>query len=311
MDPSVFRRDVLLIINPTSGKMTAKTGTFEIVNTLSALGVIPNIYITQKALDAKNIVRETADRYESVICCGGDGTLNEVISGMIEGKHATPIGYIPCGTTNDYASALAIPKSLTAAAEISVTGIPTAQDIGRFCGKRYFTYIASFGMLTSVSYATPQNLKNVLGHLAYLIEGAKSLTEIKSYRVRIETENGIKEDNYLFGAVTNTNSIGGICKLSPDQVDLHDGRFESFFIRYPKKLTELNLILNCLRTSTPDPEVIDCFSSARFKIVSETSIAWTTDGEFAGEFTEATVENLPNAATILLFEDKATPYTVE
>lgn len=311
MQPHPYRRNVLLIINPTSGKMTAKNGIFEITNTLTHNGVIPNVFITQKALDAKSIVRDTADQYESVICCGGDGTLNEVISGMIDGKHAVPIGYIPCGTTNDFASSLAIPKQLAAAAELSVTGIPTAQDIGRFCKERYFTYIASFGVLSSVSYATSQTLKNVLGHLAYLIEGAKNLTDIKSYHVKIETEHGITEGNYLFGAVTNSNSIAGIYKLSPEQVNLHDGCFESFFIRYPNSITELNLILNCLRTTTPDPAVIDWIIAPKFKITTDRPTAWTTDGEFAGERTEAVIENLPNAADILLTENKAEQYLIE
>lgn len=293
-------RNALLIINPTSGKMKAKTGLFDILDTLNHCGVLPSVYVTQRALDAKERVMQCGSQYPLVICCGGDGTLNEVISGMVEGNHRTPIGYIPCGTTNDYATSMNLPKELPAAAANAALGVPTAQDIGLFNGEKYFTYIASFGMFTSVSYATPQFMKNMLGHLAYVIEGAKSLTDIKSYPIEIEADGISVSGDYLFGAIINTTSIAGIYKFAPEQVDLHDGLFEAVFICQPKSFADLNRILTCLRTQTPDFELFDIFRASKITVRSETPIAWTIDGEYAGEPTETVIRNLPDAASILL-----------
>lgn len=233
---------------------------------------------------------------------GGDGTLNEVISGILDGGHQTPIGYIPCGTTNDYANSLNIPRELAEASANAALGNSVLQDIGLFGEDRYFTYIASFGMLSAVSYDTPQAMKNIFGHLAYLIEGAKSIADIKSYHIQIEADGFQAAGDYLFGAVTNTTSIAGIFKFSPEQVDLHDGMHEAIFIRQPKSLAELNRILTALRTQTPDSELFDCFRTGKICVRSAVPIAWTTDGEFAGETTSALISNLPNAVSIKLPE---------
>lgn len=297
---SANHHTALLIVNPISGKMLAKNKLFELLDNLTKEHVLPSVYITQKSLDAKNIASKFAGRYPLVICCGGDGTLNEVISGIIEGGHHTPIGYIPAGTTNDYANSLEIPKDFAAAVANAVHGKPTVQDVGVFGDDKHFSYIASFGMLSSVSYSTPQILKNLFGHLAYIMHGITNLSDIKSYHIEIEADGFLSIGDYLFGAVTNSTSIAGIFKLSPEQVDLHDGQYEAIFIRTPTNLAEFNLLLNCLTTQNPDPKLFDCFRTSKLKVHCAKPIAWTTDGEFAGEMTDAYIRNLPNAAAIML-----------
>ncbi len=293
-------KHALLIINPTSGKMKAKNSLFEILDTLSACKVTPSVIITQKPLDARTAARVLGGKYPRIICCGGDGTLNEVISGVVEGGHNTPICYSPGGTTNDFATSLQIPKEIPAAVANTLYGTPQAQDIGLFGKDRYFTYIASFGILTGASYTATQPMKNNLGYLAYVIEGAKSLTDIKSYRITYEANGIQKTGDYIFGAVSNSNSIGGIFKFAPDQVDLHDGEYEAAFIRYPASFEELTRILHCIRTQNYAPELFDIFKTSRITLQSETPVAWTTDGEFAGELSKVTIQNIRDAARIVL-----------
>ncbi len=298
-------KSALVIVNPTSGKMTSKAGLFEILSILTDCGVLPSVYLTKERGDAEFAAKELSASYAQIICCGGDGTLNEVITGLIKSKNSVPIGYIPCGTTNDLAASLNIPKELAAAAKNAACGTPIPQDIGMFCGEKYFTYIASFGIFTAVSYTTPQPLKNVFGHMAYLLEGAKSLSDIKPYHLKIESAEYTTEGDYLFGSVFNSLSIAGIITLPQEMVDLHDGLYEAMFIRYPNSLSEFNRILACVKNLDCSCELIDVFRSGRITVRSAEPVAWTVDGEFAGEVKEAEICNLPNAVSLLLPEDEA------
>ncbi len=298
------RKSTLVIVNPTSGKMTSRSGLFEILSVLTDCGILPSVYLTKERGDAELAAKELSENYGLMICCGGDGTLNEVITGLIRSGNHVPIGYIPCGTTNDLAASLHIPKELAAAAKNAVCGTPIPQDIGLFCGEKYFTYIASFGIFTSVSYTTPQPLKNVFGHMAYLLEGAKSLSDIKPYHLKIESEEYTVEGDYLFGSVFNSHSIAGIITLPQEMVDLHDGQYEAMFIRYPNSLSDFNRIITCIKSLNCDCELIDVFRSGRITVRSAEPVAWTVDGEFAGEVTDAEICNLPNAVSLLLPEEE-------
>lgn len=275
---------LLFIINPVSGRLRARSAVFDMLEKICGSGNMPTVALTEYRGHARQLAAAAAaDGYSQIICCGGDGTLNEVISGVLSagGGESIPIGYIPAGSTNDFAASIGIPTDLAAAAEAAAVGSQFAIDIGKFGEDRYFTYIASFGAFTAASYSAPQSAKNNMGHLAYVLEGIKDFFRIKPIKVVCDNGEKVFRGDYIFGGVTNSLSVGGLVKLSRDIVGLNDGVFEVILIKRPKNVDEFNQIVQALLTSNLDCKMIDFFraSSVKFRLPEDT--VWTLDGERA------------------------------
>lgn len=257
------------------------------------------IHSTQDREDAMQKVKNEAKNYDLVICSGGDGTLDEAVTGMMQSEKKVPLGYIPAGSTNDFANSLKIPKDIVKAAHVAVEGRKFPVDVGYFNGDS-FIYIAAFGLFTDVSYQTSQELKNVLGHAAYILEGAKRLHNITSYKMRVEYDGNIIEDEFAYGMITNSVSVGGFKKLTGKNVLLDDGLFEVTLIRMPKNPVEWNEILGCLANLKDDSEFIYTFKTDCVKFLPEDVIPWTLDGEFGGEHKNVIVKNVHQALEIMV-----------
>ena len=295
-----MKKKVLLIVNPKSGKGSIRSKLLDIVDIFVKAGFDLTLYISQSAGDARAKAKEVEGRYELVICSGGDGTLDEVISGMMECEKRSAIGYIPCGSTNDFAHSLKIPTSMTKAAEHIAAWKEFPCDIGRF-NDDYFVYIAAFGLFTDVSYETSQDVKNVLGHLAYILEGMKKLTEIKSYPMKVEAEEMTVEGNFLFGMVTNSTSVGGFRNITGKHVHLDDGVFEVTLIKTPQNILELNEIIQAvIAGKSENNKYFYQFRSSHVKFTSESPVAWTQDGEFGGYHEVVDVKNDKQALSLLV-----------
>ena len=295
-----MKKKVLFIVNPKSGTGSIRSKLLDIVDIFVKAGFDLTLYISQSAGDARAKAKEVEGRYELVICSGGDGTLDEVISGMMECEKRSAIGYIPCGSTNDFAHSLKIPTSMTKAAEHIAAWKEFPCDIGRF-NDDYFVYIAAFGLFTDVSYETSQDVKNVLGHLAYILEGMKKLTEIKSYPMKVESEEMTVEGNFLFGMVTNSTSVGGFRNITGKHVHLDDGVFEVTLIKTPQNILELNEIIQAvIAGKSENNKYFYQFRSSHVKFTSESPVAWTQDGEFGGYHEVVDVKNDKQALSLLV-----------
>ena len=295
-----MKKKVLFIVNPKSGKGSIRSKLLDIVDIFVKAGFDLTLYISQSAGDARAKAKEVEGRYELVICSGGDGTLDEVISGMMECEKRSAIGYIPCGSTNDFAHSLKIPTSMTKAAEHIAAWKEFPCDIGRF-NDDYFVYIAAFGLFTDVSYETSQDVKNVLGHLAYILEGMKKLTEIKSYPMKVESEEMTLEGNFLFGMVTNSTSVGGFRNITGKHVHLDDGVFEVTLIKTPQNILELNEIIQAvIAGKSENNKYFYQFRSKAVKFISDDPVAWTLDGEVGGYHEVVDVKNDKQALSLLV-----------
>lgn len=303
-------KKALFILNPHSGKGQIRNHLLEIVDILVKDGYEVTVYPTQEQGDASRAMRERKKSYELIVCSGGDGTLDEIVTGMMQSGFKTTIGYIPAGSTNDFANSLRIPSTMKKAAETVVNGTVFSCDVGRF-NDDVFVYIAAFGLFTEVSYGTRQEMKNMLGHMAYLLEGVKHLQNIKSYHLKVTSvsENGettVIEDNFVYGMVTNSYSVGGFKSIAGNvfkgKIALDDGLFEVTLIRTPRNPMELNSILAALAIQNIDTQYMYSFKSGRLVIESEEEIAWTLDGEFGGTHTEVTLTNEKRAMDIMVKE---------
>ena len=292
-------KKLLIIMNPCSGKKRANSRLADIINILNRGGYDVTCYLTAARGDAVRAARERAGQFDLVVCIGGDGTFNEVISGLLASGASTPVGYIPAGSTNDFASSLKISKNILQAASDIVKGSPRSLDIGRF-NDRYFSYIASFGAFTRTSYATSQSLKNTLGHLAYLLAGVKELGAIRSHHLRVTLGDGtVYEDDYIFGAISNSTSVAGILTLDPDLVDMDDGRFEVMLIRKPDSFLELSDCVLALMTQEYSTAMLTLTSTERVEIEAPPEMEWSLDGEQADGAAHCIVENLHSAVTVI------------
>ena len=238
-----MKKRMMLIINPMAGRSGYKTGFGEVMNILDSGGYLTTVYFTQGRGDATVFAAQHAAEYDTVACIGGDGTLSEVVSGLMQVPNPPPLGYIPMGTTNDVASTLGLPKNATDAALRIVTGTPTAFDVGSFGEQSFFTYVAAFGAFTAVSYETPQNEKQALGHLAYVLEAMGRLNAIDHYCAHVEYDGGTVDGDFIFGGVSNSTSVAGMVRLRKDLVSLGDGLFETLLIRRPKQFGDLSRII--------------------------------------------------------------------
>lgn len=288
---------LLFIINPHSGKGQIKNNLVDIVDIMVKAGYDVTIYTTQARADATRKVMEEAANFDRIVCSGGDGTLDEVVTGLIKSDTNTPIGYIPAGSTNDFANSLGIPKEMVKAAEVAVGKNPFPCDIGDF-NSDTFVYVAAFGLFTEVSYKTSQQLKNIFGHVAYIMEGAKHLHDILSYNMQVEYEEHVFQDEFIYGMVTNSVSVGGFKGMTGTDVKLDDGVFEVTLIKKPHNPIELNEILACLTNMIDDSDLIYSFKTNEVKITAREQIAWTLDGEFGGEHEEVIIRNLNKRVTI-------------
>jgi len=294
-------KKLLYIYNPAAGRKTAKTYLSDVLEVFARQGYEITVHPTQERGDATAAARDQGPNFDRVVCCGGDGTLNETVRGILElPQEQRPIlGYIPAGTTNDFSRTLELPKTPPELAEVAGEGVPRAIDVGEAEGNP-FTYVAAFGLFTDVSYSTPQVNKNLLGHFAYVLEGAGKLANIPSYHMKVTSSEGHEvEGDFIYGMVGNTVSVGGVVNLPRDKVLLDDGKFEVILIRQPKNGKDWQSILTALATleMTEDGAVVG-FSAGDITFTCDQPVAWTVDGEFGGEQAEAHVKNLPRALTI-------------
>lgn len=294
-----MKKKLLFVLNPHSGKGQIRGKLLDIVDTFIKAGYEVRIHPTQAPGEARKLVAKKAGKFDLVVCSGGDGTLDEVVSGMMRRKERVAIGYIPAGSTNDFAVSLKLPKNMVKAAETAVRGNPFLCDVGNMNG-RFFVYIAAFGLFTDVSYGTPQEWKNLLGHAAYLLEGAKSLTAIKSYGMRVECNGQVIEGEFIFGMITNSTSVGGFKNMTGANVQLNDGLFEVTLIKKPKNPVELSEILGSLTNRRDETNLIYSAKAQRISIFTEEEIAWTMDGEFGGSHTRVSIRNEKQAVAIMV-----------
>lgn len=295
-------KKMLFVMNPYAGIRRANRYLPDILATFNRAGYEVTAYMTACQGDGTQITAQRAADVDVVVCCGGDGTFNETVSGVMQSKADVPIGYIPAGSTNDFASSLHLSSNILQAAKDIVEGSPRACDVGLF-GERYFSYVASFGAFTRASYATPQNIKNALGHTAYVLGGIQELSQIKKEHVRMELDGQIVEDDFLFGAISNSTSVGGILTLDPKQVDMGDGKFEVLLVRAPVEFGELSECILALQRQEYNCAMLTFRSAKHIKISANPEMVWTLDGEMEPGHSKVEVQNLHHAIRILCRED--------
>jgi len=291
-------KKMLFILNPCAGMRKANQVLPEILSVFNRADYDVRVYVTAGPLDAVSAIKKLAPGMDLVVCCGGDGTFNETCTGLLDAGLQLPIGYIPAGSTNDFAGSLHLPADPVAAARQIVAGTPECYDIGLF-GTRYFSYVASFGAFTKASYATPQNVKNVLGHTAYVLEGISELFQIRKIHVRLELDGQELEDDYIFGAVCNSTSVGGILTLDPNQVDMGDGKFEVLLVRAPRDLAEITEFIAAVQKQQYNCRMMSFLSAKEVKIYADADMFWSLDGEKAAGQSMVTVSNLHHAIRLI------------
>ena len=296
-------RKLLFVFNPKSGMGLIKNHLLEIVDVMVKAGFEPTVYPTQARGDATRKIKKDGANYDRIVCSGGDGTLDEVVTGMMEADLRIPLGYIPAGSTNDFARTLHIPSDMVKAAEIAVGNHVFACDVGRF-NDDTFIYIAGFGLFTEISYETPQELKNVLGHAAYVLSAAKSLTSIPSYLMQIEANGEVIQDRFIYGMVTNSLSVAGFKGLTGKDVCLDDGEFEVTLVKSPSNPIELTEIIEYLTGLISDTKMVYTFKSSQISVRSRSSVSWTMDGEDGGEHWGVEIKNCHRKLNILTKEDE-------
>lgn len=296
------KRNILLIVNPCAGRTRSRVHTFDVVNQFPKDDYEFFIHETKGQGDATEIVRHHAEGMDLVICCGGDGTLNETINGVMDLPERLPIGYIPCGSTNDLASTLGIPTKLPAAAELIRARQMNSYDIGLF-NNRYYSYVASFGAFTRSSYATSQRMKNLFGHAAYIFNAVfKEWTHIKTTHMKIEYDDGEIEGDFSFGAVSNSTSVAGVFRFDKNKVRLNDGKFEVLLVR-KAGFADAPYLFSMVRKKQYDGKRIIMLRTSKVKFTAEHEIPWTLDGEYGGEHKTVMVHVLSKAIDICSPDD--------
>ena len=294
-------KKLLYIYNPAAGRKTAKINLSGVLEVFARQGYEITVHPTKERGDATAAARDQGPNYDRVVCCGGDGTLNETVRGLLAlPREMRPVlGYIPAGTTNDFSRTLELPKTPAELAEVAGEGVPRLIDVGEACGNP-FTYVAAFGLFTDVSYSTPQVSKNLLGHFAYVLEGAGKLGNIPSYHMKVTTLDGQEvEDDFIYGMVGNTVSVGGLVNLPRDKVCLDDGRFEVILIRQPRSGKDWQSILSALTTlELAEDGAVTGFAAGEITFTCDTPVAWTVDGEFGGEQEVTVIHNHTQALTM-------------
>ena len=292
-------KKLLFIVNPRAGKRKSTAPLFDAVARFSQAGYLVRLFITTAGGDAYQVCSQCAQEYDLVVCAGGDGTLNEVISGLMTREERPPLGYLPNGSTNDFAASLHIPSNPSLAASAIATGRSFHLDVGQH-NDRYFSYVASFGAFTKASYNASQAAKNALGHLAYILEGITDLNTLHPYRAAVTADGETFEGDFIFGGVCNSTSLGGLVKLDPSRVQMDDGEFEMILLRCPKSVLELNnLVTNLLRMRYDAPGIIFRHIKA-MTLTTGDDIPWSLDGEYAPSAPKVEIRNLPGAIDLIL-----------
>lgn len=294
-------KKMFFLYNPKAGKGLLKTKLSDVLDIFVKAGYEVVVYPTQNCQDAYHKIVDLDDKYDLVVCSGGDGTLDEVVTGMMQRdeNRRIPIGYIPTGTTNDFASSLDISKDILKAAQIAVNGKHFGCDVGEFNGD-VFVYVAAFGLFTDVPYQTDQKLKHTLGHAAYVLEGVKRLANIPSFHIKVTHGDRVIEDDFMIGLISNSKSIAGFRNIMRQDVSFSDGEFEVTLIKTTKNLVDLNAIATSMLSGKFDPRYVYSFKSGNIILESEDEIPWTLDGEFGGEHKVVRVENKKKAVTIMV-----------
>ena len=295
-------KNLMLIVNPYSGKGKAKSMLCDIISLFGLNDCVMTVYVTGHGRNSSYFAKTYGADFEMAVCIGGDGTLSDTINGLMQipPEKRPAVGYIPMGTANDVATTLRLPSDPKEAVMSVVYGSPVSLDIGKFGDEKYFTYIAAFGAFTEVSYETPQNMKNSLGHLAYVLGGIVSVSSIKARHVKIEYDDGILEGDYIFGGVTNTTSVAGIVKFDPNDVKLGDGLFEVILVSKPVSIVDLNKTVNSILYKHVKSDNITMLHTSKIKFTFDEPVKWTRDGEAGGLYQEVEISNCREAINIIL-----------
>ena len=296
-------KTMLFIMNPFAGQKRANRVLPDILLLFSQAGYDIHTVMTTGTGAATRAAQTQAGSVDLVVCCGGDGTLNETITGLLRSGAKTPLGYIPTGTTNDFAASLGLSHNPVQAAKDILEGEVHAYDAGRF-GERFFSYVASFGAFTRSSYIVPQNIKNALGHTAYVLGGISELSQIRNEHIRMDIDGEIVEDDFLFGAICNSTSVGGILNLDPKQVDMGDGLFEILLVRAPENLAEIHECIQALQSQKYNCAMLTFRSARRVRIFADPDMPWTLDGEKEDGHETVEVENLHHAIRLMQKKDE-------
>lgn len=292
-------KKVLLIVNPIAGKRKMKSKIMDVLDSFSKSQYLTATLTTTARGDAADYVERYASYFDLIVCGGGDGTLNEIISGLLRTGQHVPIAYIPVGTTNDMARTLSLPRSVKKSTQVVLQGEAMEHDIGLFNGTMCFSYTASFGAFTKVSYATPQWLKRHLGHFAYVLDTLTSMGDLHPYHARIECDGFTTEDDFIFGGVTNATSVGGVLRLNREDVCLNDGKFEVLLVRNPRNPVELRNILYGLTHRKYDARHVFFLHASHIHLEFDKETSWTIDGEFGGSPKTVDIRNQQGAVKII------------
>lgn len=285
-------KKLMLILNPAAGSGGGMTSIGPVLETFYRDGLLPTVFITGGPGEATGLAEQYAMGFDCVACIGGDGTLSETVAGLARLENPPPLGYIPQGTANDVAASLALPKNPVQAAKIITRGKTVLQDVGRFNGNDYFTYIAAFGAFTEVSYETPRQNKQALGHLAYVLQGVSQIPKLTDYRARVCLDGETVEGEFIFGSVSNTKSVGGIVKLKKPGIQLNDGLFEVTLVRSPTNVIEMNRIVSSILSQNFDGGQLSMFRVKSVSFEFDEPVKWTRDGEAGGAHERVAIENL-------------------
>ena len=295
-------KKLLFIVNPRSGRTKSRAPLFDAVARFSQAGYLVHVHMTDGPADATRVARELGSEFDMVVCSGGDGTLNETISGLMQLPHRPWVGYLPNGSTNDFAASLHIPSQTENAAEAIIRGDPFPLDIGSH-NDRYFSYVASFGAFTRSSYSAPQSTKNALGHFAYILEGLGDLDSLRPYNCRIIADGEIFEGDFIFGAVCNSTSLGGLVKLNPDRVKMDDGKFELLLLQMPKTALDLQNLIVAITSMEYDYPGVFFRHVKSVTLETKDDIPWSLDGEYAPSEPKVEIRNIPGAIDLMLYHD--------
>lgn len=291
-------KKLLFIVNPRAGKTKSRTPLFDAVARFSKAGYLVNVFVTEKSGDATRAAAEMGSDYDIVVCSGGDGTLNETLSGLMTLPKRPQVGYLPNGSTNDFAASLHLSSNPVTAACNIIEGKPYHLDLGSH-NDRYFAYVASFGAFTRASYSASQSVKNTLGHFAYILEGLNDLDSLRPYKCRVEADGEVFEGNFIFGGICNSTSLGGLVKLDPDRVQMDDGKFELLLLRMPKNVIDLNNLIACMTRMEYDYPGVILRHVSSITLTTEDDIPWSLDGEYAASCPVVHIENLHHAIELM------------
>lgn len=291
-------KNLMLIINPAAGSGGGMMSIGPVLETFYREGLVPTVFVTGSPGEATHLAEKHAMGFDCVVCVGGDGTLSETVAGLARLENPPPLGYIPQGTANDVAASLALPKNPVQAAKIITRGKTILQDVGRFNEDDYFTYIAAFGAFTEVSYETPRQNKQALGHLAYVLQGVTQIPKLTDYHARVRLDGETLEGDFIFGSVSNTKSVGGLVKLKKSGILLNDGLFEVILLRRPTNVIEMNRIVSSILSQNFDGGQLSMFRVKNVSFEFDEAVKWTRDGEAGGAHERVAIENLREKISI-------------